>query len=199
MPGGGKASILVPAMRSLFRAAAFLSCMGVAVSALASGAAPAAGTAPATAVAPATAAAPAVGAAQGAALSESADFDPTRFIGLDMSAAVSSLGIPQNVFSFRGQEDTQDNVVFFYPDFFYLFWYKDRVWQVRCDRRFAKPLFGVAMGMPREVIERTSPRKLMAKGDSLFFDVVDAKYPLRVRLVFSNDALSDVYVYRSDF
>ena len=70
---------------------------------------------------------------------------------------------------------------------------------MRCDRRFARPLFGMAMGMPRDVIERTSPRQFMAKGDSLFFDLDDSKYPLRVRLVFSNNALTDLYVYRSDF
>jgi hypothetical protein len=33
----------------------------------------------------------------------------------------------------------------------------------------------------------------------LYFDVDEGKYPLRVRLVFSGDALCDLYVYRSDF
>jgi len=127
------------------------------------------------------------------------DFDPSRYIGLDLKAALDALGSPQEVFSFRGPEESQDNVVFYYSDFLYLFWYRNRVWQVRCDRRFAKPLFGVAMRMPREVIERTSRRQLAARGDSLFFDLDEAKFPLRVRLVFSNGSLSDLYVYRSDF
>jgi hypothetical protein len=139
---------------------------------------------------------PAATAANGAA---GVDFDPAQYIGLDMKAALDALGAPREVFSFRGQSETQDNVVFFYPDYLYLFWYGNKVWQVRCDRRFARPLFGMAMGMPRDVIERTSPRQFMAKGDSLFFDIDDSKYPLRVRLVFTNNALTDLYVYRSDF
>ena len=126
-------------------------------------------------------------------------FDPTKFIGEDVKTALDALGAPKEMFPLRGQDDTQDNVVFFYPDYLYLFWFQNRVWQVRCDRRFTKPLFGMAMGMPREVIERTSARHFTALGDSLYFDVDDAKYPLRVRLVFANGALSDLYVYRSDF
>ncbi|HTP57945.1 MAG TPA: hypothetical protein VMM82_03445 [Spirochaetia bacterium] len=148
---------------------------------------------------PGTDAGSATAAPQNGADSAGADFDPTRFIGLDVKSALDALGAPQAVFPFRGQEEAQDNVVFFYRDFLYLFWYKDRVWQVRCDRRFARPLFGLAMGMPRDVVQRTVARQLVAKGDSLYFDLDDAKYPVRVRLVFANDALSDIYIYRGDF
>ena len=80
------------------------------------------------------------------------------------------------MFSFRGQDETQDNVVFFYPDYLYLFWYRNRVWQVRCDRRFATTVFGVAMGMPREVIERTSSASSRPREIRCFFDLEDAKY-----------------------
>ena len=175
-------------MRALSLAAAYLFCLGILISApaFAQGKdAPAAGPDAAPTAGPSTAPAQ--------------DFDAAQLIGLDLKSALDTLGAPRAVFSFRGQEEAQDNVVFYYPDYLYLFWYRNRVWQVRCDRRFAKPLFGVSMGMPREVIERTSSRHFIAKGDSLFFDLEDSKYPLRVRLVFSNNALSDVYVYRSDF
>ena len=128
-----------------------------------------------------------------------ADADPTRLIGLDLKSALSTLGVPQAVFPFRGDDETQDNVVFYYSDYLYLFWYQNRVWQVRCDRRFAHPVLGLALGMPRETIVRTFPRLLTANGDSLYFDVDETQYPIRVRLVFADGALSDVYVYRSDF
>ena len=108
-------------------------------------------------------AAPAGGGA-GAEAPPAGDFDPTQLIGLDLKAALDTLGTPQEVFSFRGQDDTEDNVVFFYSDYLYLFWYRNRVWQVRCDHRFARPLFGLAMGMPREVIERTSAHPLIPRG-----------------------------------
>ncbi len=163
--------------------------------------APAAANVPpaAAATVPAAANAPVAANVPRAAGAGAADFDPTQYIGLGLKSALDALGAPAQVFSFRGQDDSQDDVVFFYPDYLYLFWYRNRVWQVRCDRRFARPMFGFAMGMPREVVERTATRQFMAKGDSLFFDLEDAKSPLRVRLVFSNDTLSDIYVYRSDF
>jgi len=127
------------------------------------------------------------------------DFDLVRLIGLDMPAAVAALGLPQQMFTWRGAEEREDNVVFYYPDFLYLFWYKDRVWQVRCDRRFASTVFGLTLGASREEVERTSLRTLTQNGDSLYFDLSDERFPLRVRLVFTASVLSDLYVYRSDF
>lgn len=49
------------------------------------------------------------------------------------------------------------------------------------------------------MIERTSAHPLIPRGNSLYFDLDDSKYPLRVRLVFANNELADMYVYRSDF
>lgn len=129
----------------------------------------------------------------------SKDLDPTRLIGLDLKSALSTLGVPQEVFPFRGPDETQDNVVFYYADYLYLFWYQNRVWQVRCDRRFARPIFGLTLGLPRETIVRTFPRPLTENGDSLYFDIDETQYPIRVRLVIADGVLSDVYVYRSDF
>jgi hypothetical protein len=58
------------------------------------------------------------------------DVDPTASIGMDPGSAFAAFGAPQEVYPFRGVEAWQDNVVFFYPDFSYLFWYENRVWQV---------------------------------------------------------------------
>jgi hypothetical protein len=127
------------------------------------------------------------------------DFDPTRFIGLDLPGIVSALGLPQGMFSYRAAEEKLDNVVFYYPDYLYLFWYRNKVWQVRCDRRFAGPVLGLTLGMSHEQVERASPRPLTPNGDSLYFDLDSESYPLRVRLVFTAGVLSDLYVYRSDF
>lgn len=127
------------------------------------------------------------------------DFDPIKLIGLDLSGAMSTLGVPQEVFSYRGDDASQDNVVFYYGSYLYLFWYQNRVWQVRCDTRFSRPLLGLTLGMARDSVTRALKIPTTADGDSLYFDVNDAQYPIRVRLVFSDGVLSDVYVYRSDF
>ena len=127
------------------------------------------------------------------------DLDPTRFIGMDLRSAVDSLGLPRDMFTFRGEEETQDNVVFYYSDSLYLFWYRNRVWQVRCDHRFSGSVLGLSLGMSREEVERAFPATLTAVGDSLYFDLQGRSPPMRVRMVFTLKLLSDLYVYRSDF
>jgi hypothetical protein len=127
------------------------------------------------------------------------DFQPLPLIGLQIKEAVAACGLPDDMFSFRGAEESLDNVVFYYADHRYLFWYKSRVWQVRVDRRFAGSVFGLTLGMTREQVERASQWVLIPNGDSLYFDVNDRGFPVRVRLVFTSNMLNDIYVYRSDF
>ena len=127
------------------------------------------------------------------------DRDPTQLIGMDIRTALQTLGAPQQMFTVRGVDESEDNVVFFYPDFTYLFWYKDRVWQVRYDRRSAATVLGITLGMTREQVHAANPTPMTSAGDSLYFDLQSAPYPLRVRLVFTASILSDLYLYRSDF
>jgi hypothetical protein len=127
------------------------------------------------------------------------DFDPTGLLGLDLKSAFQRFGPPLEVFPFRAAEEWQDNVVFFYPDRTYLFWYKGRVWQVRCDKLSTKTIFGLTLGMSRDEVMQKVKLPLIEQGDSLFFDIESGKFPFRVRLVFIGGDLTDVYVYRSDF
>jgi hypothetical protein len=139
--------------------------------------------------------------------------DPTHFLGMDLGAAVTALGLPRDMFTWRGTDQGRDNVVFYYADALYLFWFRDRVWQVRFDRRYTGPVFGLTIGMSRDQIIQSYPRKLLVSGDSLYFDLDPdgfpsdpplatnsaRGFPVRVRLVFDAGVLSDMYVYRSDF
>ncbi|MGA2976336.1 MAG: hypothetical protein ABSF77_13585 [Spirochaetia bacterium] len=125
--------------------------------------------------------------------------DPVPLLGLDLKAATDIFGLPQSMFAFRGTEEARDDVVFYYPDHLYLFWYKDRVWQVRMDRRYDDSVLGLTLGMPRDQAEKLSPQPVIADGDSSYFDLDSGSFPIRVRLVFTQNVLSDVYVYRSDF
>ena len=121
-------------------------------------------------------------------------------IGMQLASAVDAFGLPQSMFMFRGSDPSRDDVVFYYPNHMYLFWYKDRVWQVRYDRRSTATVYGVSLGMSRGEVEASVPeRPLVASGDSLYFDLDDASFPVRVRLVFAGDTVTDIYVYRSDF
>ncbi len=122
-------------------------------------------------------------------------------LGLPLKPVIEAFGLPQSMFTFRGSDETRDDVVFFYStDHMYLFWYKDRVWQVRFDRRARAMVHGVSLGMSRTEVEAAVPeRPLVASGDSVYFDLDAASFPVRVRVAFAGDAVSDLYVYRSDF
>jgi hypothetical protein len=122
-------------------------------------------------------------------------------IGMQLKPVVDAFGLPQSMFTFRGSDETRDDVVFFYTtDHMYLFWYKDRVWQVRFDRRATATVHGVSLGMNRAGVEAAVvERPLVSSGDSLYFDLDGTSIPVRVRLAFTGDAVSDIYVYRSDF
>jgi hypothetical protein len=127
------------------------------------------------------------------------DADPMTIIGMDLKTATAALGLPQSMFPFRGTEADRDDVVFYYPDHVYLFWFRDKVWQVRYDMSFTGTVFGLNLGTPRDQIQASPTRPLLPLDDSLYFDVDSAGYPVRVRLVFTGGYLSDLYVYRSDF
>ncbi len=126
--------------------------------------------------------------------------EATHVIGMELKSAVDAFGLPQSMFSFRGTEEARDDVVFYYPDHMYLFWYKDRVWQVRFDRRSTAGFHGLSPGMTRQEVEgAVRERPLVSSGDSLYFDLDAEGFPVRVRLVFAESDLTDIYVYRSDF
>jgi hypothetical protein len=126
--------------------------------------------------------------------------DATGAIGMGLKSAIAAFGLPQSMFPFRGADEARDDVVFYYPDHMYLFWFKDRVWQVRYDGRSTAGFRGLAPGMTRPEAEAVvKERPLVASGDSLSFDLATEAFPVRVRLVFAGSTLSDIYVHRSDF
>jgi hypothetical protein len=126
--------------------------------------------------------------------------EATQVIGMGLKSVIGTFGLPQNMFTFRGSEEARDDVVFYYPDHMYLFWFKDRVWQVRFDRRATVVFHGVSLGMTRQEVEAAvAERPLVAAGDSLYFDLDAEIFPVRVRLAFAGTTVSDIYVYRSDY
>jgi len=121
-------------------------------------------------------------------------------LGMTLKAAMETFGAPEQVFSVRGRSAWEDDVVFYYPDNSYLFWFRDRVWQVRVDRRFdGKVIGGVSMGDSRGAVEQVLGRPFHVGKDSEIFILADRGFPVRARLFFSDDRLSDLYVYRGDF
>ncbi len=134
--------------------------------------------------------------------------DPPLPIAADLSAklgwtldeALAWLGTPRSMFPFRGDSADEDNIVFYYPNSLYLFWFKDRVWQIRVDENWNGELDGVRMGMKQNQILRLWGPAINDWDENPTWTLPDRGYPVRIRLYFDeSDKLMDLYVYRSDW
>jgi len=127
-----------------------------------------------------------------------AGLDLPTLVGLTLPEALERFGAPAEVFAARGAESWQDDVVFYYPPGFYLFWYQNRVWQARVDGSFGGTFLNLAMGRSREQVLAALGPPMREVGDSLVYHLEDRGYPVRLRLYFRDGALADAYCYRGD-
>jgi hypothetical protein len=126
------------------------------------------------------------------------DLDLPTLVGLTLQEALERWGAPAEVFAARGEEPWQDDVVFYYPPGFYLFWYQNRVWQARVDARFGGTFLNLSMGRSREQVLAALGPPMREVGDSLVYHLEDRGYPVRLRLYFRGGTLADAYCYRGD-
>ena len=127
------------------------------------------------------------------------DISEAEILGLIIPQALEEYGTPLRLFSVRGSEAWQDDVVFFYNEYMYLYWFQNRVWQVRFDHRYAGRVAGLEMGHTIDEVTEALGTPHYTGDGSLFYDVRDEGFPVRLRLVFDERRLNDVYIYRSDF
>jgi hypothetical protein len=121
------------------------------------------------------------------------------YLGFTLSEAAKTFGPPEEVFVYRGAEEWQDNVVFYFQDHLYLFWFENRVWQVRLDKRYEGEIAGFSMGMPKEDITSALGEPFFEDNDSWLYLLPDMGVPVRMRLFFEDGSLSDLYIFRGDF
>ena len=124
--------------------------------------------------------------------------DLPALIGLNLEEAYKSLGAPQEVYTLRGDAPEQDDVVFYYPSHLYLFWFDNRVWQVRVDSRFSGQVFSFSMGTSRQQVIAELGRPILEFPDSLVFLLEDRGFPIQARLYFDEGGLVDLYCFRGD-
>jgi hypothetical protein len=89
-------------------------------------------------------------------------------------------------------------VVFYYTNHLYLFWFQNRVWQVRTDGRFQGLVFSLPMGVSRAQVIAELGQPILESEDSLVFHIEDRGYPVQARFYFEGELLNDVYCYRGD-
>lgn len=129
------------------------------------------------------------------------ELDLPALVGLTLPQALERFGPPEQVFAVRGEESWQDDVVFYYREHLYLFWYQNRVWQARLDEHHAGGFLAwraLTMGRSREEVLGLLGPPMRELGESLVYHLEDRGYPVRLRLYFREGRLADVYCYRGD-
>jgi hypothetical protein len=130
---------------------------------------------------------------------------PESLIGLDPASALALLGPPDTLGVVRGQEAWQDDAIFGYAYGIRLYWYGNRIWQVKASGTLAPAMLGLK---PGEGVDKA----LSLLGEPDYSIPADAEgreayewklpspsWPLRLRILARAGALEDIYVYRSDF
>jgi hypothetical protein len=125
--------------------------------------------------------------------------DPAPLLGYGLAEAISRFGSPSSVRSFRGEEVWQDDVAFIYQPGYTLFWFGDRLWQLRFTAPYAGTVYGLFIGDPSAKAYSTLGQPYETRGDALVYRLEYRGYPVRLNLVFAADRLTDVYVYRADY
>jgi hypothetical protein len=120
--------------------------------------------------------------------------DPAALIGLPLGELFARFGPPQSVYTARGLEEWQDDVVFRYGDReFYL--YKDRVWQVGLSSAY-----GIRIGEKRDVIPLVLGEGAAVYEGHVLFPLGNQSWAMTLR--FNTDrtgVVSAIFLYRSDF
>lgn len=120
-------------------------------------------------------------------------------VGYTISQVWATFGPPEEIFPLRGDREQEDNVVFYYSDHFYLFFFHNRVWQVRMDRRYQGDPLNLPFLSSRETVEKVLGPPFAELENSLIFHLRFEGYPVRGRLFFEENRMVDVYIYRGDY
>lgn len=123
----------------------------------------------------------------------------SSLLGMGLPEAFEAFGVPRQVAVMRGEEAWQDDVVFLYDNALSLFWYRDRVWQIRFGPDFRGNFSRFIMGSSREEVVSALGQPLHKEENSFLYQFAGPGYPLRLRLFFGDAGLEDVYMYRGDF
>ena len=118
---------------------------------------------------------------------------------MTLESALEELKEPGSFYPLRGETPSQDTVVFYYPEHVYLYWFEDRVWQIRFDHRFDGPVMGIEFGDDRLEVRDRLGTPAYQDEVSLVYELEQTNFPVRVRVFFVENAVHDIYIYRGDF
>lgn len=119
--------------------------------------------------------------------------DPARNIGMTITELIGRFGVPRSVYSSRGLQEWQDDVVFVYDegDFYIV---KDRVWQIA-----VKTIKLIRTGDPAAAAFLGFGEAFYSTPDCALFVLKGYNWPLSVRFNFSSEGkIEMIFIYRSD-
>jgi len=125
--------------------------------------------------------------------------DAAPYLGLGLAEALARFGVPDTVFAVRGAEAWQDDVVFSYASGLSLFWFGDRLWQIRFAAPYAGSIYGLSIGDPADRARSSLGEPYDAPEGELVYRLPYQGYPVRLRLVVKEGRFADAYLYRADF
>lgn len=120
-------------------------------------------------------------------------------LGYRLSQAIEEWGAPRSVTVSRGDQPFQDTVVFYYPDNSYAYFWNDRIWQIRLDRRYRGRAFGIAMGMAADQVRGVLGPATLDSATMLRYALPEQGWPVELLLFFKDGRLDDLYLRRGDF
>lgn len=126
------------------------------------------------------------------------DDDPSALLGLTLPDAISRLGPPSSVAAVRGAEAWQDDVAFIYAPGYTLFWYGDRLWQIRLAAPYAGSILGLFLGDSADKACSLLGQPYESGPDYLLYRMPYKAFPVRLRLLLSEGRVADAYLYRAD-
>ncbi|MDR2841592.1 MAG: hypothetical protein LBV52_00135 [Spirochaetaceae bacterium] len=130
----------------------------------------------------------------GSTLRQAAELDPIQLIGRTVQEIIESYGAPVSVYSVRGAEDWQDDVVFEYKNLDFYF-YKDKVWQISIKRGL-----GINVGDSRATALLLLGENTQDKGNHILKTLTGMNWPLQWRFSINKSGkVSAIYLYRMDY
>ncbi len=130
---------------------------------------------------------------------ENMPISPEQYIGMEPDEVWNTFGPPTHLFSRRGDNAAEDDVVF-YRSGLYLYWFQNRIWQVRADRNYSGFLAGIRIGDSLDSVLEKYPDLLSKTAESIIIEINRDIYPVRLRLALdSQGTVNDMYLFRGDY
>lgn len=125
--------------------------------------------------------------------------DAAPLLGFRLGEAYARLGVPAAVGAHRGAEAWQDDVVFSYLGGYSLFWFGDRLWQLRFTPGYSGSVYGLFLGDSADKVYSLLGTPFYEADSSLVYRLPYRGFPVRLRVVLAEGKVADLYLYRADF